>query len=239
MQNIYKNVKFLVMLSYKYYMIDYVATKKKKKKMSAKTKFRIFLLFLLVLIILCFVYYFKVICPIIVGLSQEKVRSVATSTISTVVGDVMEEGSFSYNNLVSITYSSENKVELIEVDTVKVNIIIREITQRVQQEFDTLADEGIDIALGTFSGIPFLFGIGPNVSINLVPIGTISTKVSSNFNSAGINQTLHRLYFIVNSNIGLVMPGTTQNFQTELEVLLCENIIIGEIPNVYLQGSLI
>ena len=207
--------------------------------MSAKTKFRIFLIFLLALIILCFVYYFKVVCPIIVGLSQEKVRSVATSTISTVVGDVMEEDGMSYSNLVTITYSSENKVELIEVDTVQVNIIIREITKRVQEKFDLLGEEGIDIALGTFTGIPFLFGIGPDVSIKLVPIGTISTRVSSNFTGAGINQTIHRLYFIVNSNIGMVLPGMTQNFQTELEVLLCENIIVGEIPNVYLQGSLI
>ncbi len=220
-------------------MIDYVVTKKKKKKLSAKTKFRIFLIFLLALIILCFVYYFKVVCPIIVGLSQEKVRSVATSTISTVVGDVMEEDGMSYSNLVTITYSSENKVELIEVDTVQVNIIIREITKRVQEKFDLLGEEGIDIALGTFTGIPFLFGIGPDVSIKLVPIGTISTRVSSNFTGAGINQTIHRLYFIVNSNIGMVLPGMTQNFQTELEVLLCENIIVGEIPNVYLQGSLI
>ena len=220
-------------------MIDYVVTKKKKKKLSTKTKFRIILLFLLAIIVLCFVYYFKVICPIIIGLSQEKVRSIATSTISTVVGDVMQDENLSYGDFVSITYSSENKVELIEIDTVQVNIIIREITQKVQEEFNSLGEEGINIALGTFTGIPFLFGLGPNVSIELVPIGTVSTKVSSNFNSAGINQTIHRLYFIVNSNIGMVLPGMTQNFQTELEVLLCENIIVGEIPNVYLQGSLI
>lgn len=179
------------------------------------------------------------VCPIIVGLSQEKVRSIATSTISNVVGDVMEEDNISYSDLVTITYSGENQVKLIEVDTVKVNIIIREITKRVQDEFNTLGEEGINITLGTFTGIPFLFGLGPNVSIKLVPIGTVSTKVDSTFNGAGINQTIHRLYFVVNSNIGMVLPGMTENFQTELEVLLCENIIVGEIPDVYLQGSLI
>lgn len=220
-------------------MIDYVVTKKKKKKMSCKTKFRIFLCIILILIVLCLVYYFKVVCPIIVGLSQEKVRSIATSTISNVVGDVMEEDNISYSDLVTITYSGENQVKLIEVDTVKVNIIIREITKRVQDEFNTLGEEGIDITLGTFTGIPFLFGLGPNVSIKLVPIGTVSTKVDSTFNGAGINQTIHRLYFVVNSNIGMVLPGMTENFQTELEVLLCENIIVGEIPDVYLQGNLI
>lgn len=220
-------------------MIDYVVTKKKKRKLSIKAKFRILLLILLAIIILFCVYYFKVVCPIIVKLSEERVRSVATSTISTVVGDVMIDEGISYNNLVNITYSSENKVELIEIDTVQINIIIREITKKVQDEFNTLGEEGLNISLGTFTGIPFFFGLGPNISVKLVPVGTVNTKVSSVFNEAGINQTLHRLYFVVQSNIGMVLPALTQNFTTELEVLLCENIIVGEIPNVYLQGSII
>ena len=220
-------------------MIEYVVPKKKKRGLSKKAKFRIVLIvFLAIIVLFCF-YYFKVVCPIVVSLSQERVRSIATSTISTVVGDVMVDENITYDDLVAITYSSENKVELIEIDTIQINIIIREITKRVQNEFDTLGKEGIQISLGTFTGIPFLFGLGPDVSIKLVPVGTVNTKVSSNFNEAGINQTIHRLYFIVSSNIGMVLPAMTQNFTTELEVLLCESIIVGEIPSVYLQGSLI
>lgn len=220
-------------------MPEYVISKKRKKGLSKKTKFRIVLIIILAVIILFCVYYFKVICPIVVNLSQEKVRSVATSTISSVVGNVMADENLTYNDLVQITYSSENKVEFIEVDTIQVNILIREITEKVQLSFDTLGKEGIDISLGTFTGIPFLFGIGPDVSIKLVPVGTVNTKVESSFNEAGINQTIHRLYFVVSSIIGMVLPGMTQNFTTELEVLLCESIIVGEIPSVYLQGGLI
>ena len=220
-------------------MPDYVVSKKRKKGLSKKAKFRIVLIVILAIIILFCVYYFKVVCPIVVNLSQEKVRSVATSTISSVVGDVMSDENLTYNDLVQITYSSENKVELIEVDTIQVNLLIREITEQVQENFNTLGSEGISITLGTFTGIPFLFGLGPDVSVKLVPVGTVNTKVESSFNEAGINQTIHRLYFIVSSIIGMVLPGMTQNFTTELEVLLCESIIVGEIPSVYLQGGLI
>lgn len=220
-------------------MPDYVVSKKRKKGLSKKAKFRIVLIVILAIIILFCVYYFKVVCPIVVNLSQEKVRSVATSTISSVVGDVMSDENLTYNDLVQITYSSENKVELIEVDTIQVNLLIREITEQVQENFNTLGSEGISITLGTFTGIPFLFGLGPDVSVKLVPVGTVNTKVESSFNEAGINQTIHRLYFVVSSIIGMVLPGMTQNFTTELEVLLCESIIVGEIPSVYLQGGLI
>lgn len=222
-------------------MIDYCHAHniKKRKKIKGKTKLRIALLVILSFIILCIFYYFKVVCPIVIRLSEEKIRSVATTAISEAVGDVMSNENLTYNDLVHITYSSTNNIELIEVDTVEVNIVIRQITEGVQSKFDTLGKEGINIALGTFTGIPFLYGIGPDISVKLVPVGTINTKVTSNFISSGINQTLHRLYFTVTGTIGMILPAQTQNFVTELEVLICESVIVGEIPDVYLQGNLI
>ncbi len=213
--------------------------KRKHKKLSKRAKWRIALAIFLAIIVLCFFYYFKVICPVIIGLSEEKVRSLATSSISKVVGDVMVSEQTSYDGLVHVSYDANNNVELIEVDTVEVNILIREVTRLVQDEFDKLGENGIDISLGTFTGIPFLFGYGPNVKINLVPVGSVQTNVHSSFTSAGLNQTLHRLYFVVSTIIGMVLPGMTENFTTNLEVLLCENVIVGQIPEVYLQGQII
>lgn len=142
----------------------------------------------------------------------------------------------SYDNLVNITFNSNKKIELIEVDSIEVNIIIRKITNKVQEEFEELGKEGIQIALGTFTGIPFLYNIGPSLSVRLVPVGIVNTKINSHFESAGINQTLHKLDFVVSSNIGMILPGKTQNFTTELEVLLCESVIVGEIPQIYLKN---
>ena len=100
---------------------NYYVVKKKKKKLSKKAKFRIVLfVFLAIILLFCF-YYFKVVCPIVISLSEEKVRSIATSTISSVVGNVMADENLTYNDLVQITYSSENKVEFIEVDTICIN----------------------------------------------------------------------------------------------------------------------
>ena len=213
--------------------------KKNRKKLSKKAKFRIAVFIMLAVIILLTFYYLNVVCPIVVGLSEEKIRSVATRSVSDAVGNVLEEGGVTYNDLVNITYSNERKIELIEVDTVEVNILVRKITKEVQNNFDKLGHEGIDIALGTFTGIPFLYGIGPDISVQLVPVGTVSTKLNSKFVSAGINQTLHQLNFEITTGIGMVLPAKTQNFNTMLEVLICENVIVGDIPSVYLQNGLI
>lgn len=212
-------------------------TKTIKKKKLVKHKLRFVLFFFLIVIVLAFFYYLKIICPVVARLSEEKVRSVATNSISEVVGEVLSKENISYDDLVNIKYSSNNKVELIEIDSIKTNLLIREITKGVQTRFDNLGEEKIGVALGTFSGIPFLYGVGPNISLQLVPIGTVTTKFFSNFKSSGINQTLHQLYFSIKANIGLVMPTKTENFNTELDLIICESIIVGSIPSVYLQDS--
>ena len=209
---------------------------RKRKTLSKKAKRRIVIFSVLGFVFLFLIYYFKVVCPIVVKLSEEKIRSIATKTISKVVGDAMIENGVNYDQIVNITYSADNEVEFVEVDSVEVNILVRDITKRVQDEFAGLGKEGIKIAIGTFSGIPFLYNLGPSVSVRLVPIGIVNTAINSNFISAGINQTLHRLNFTVSANVGMILPGKSQNFTTELEVMLCESIIVGKIPQFYFSG---
>lgn len=212
---------------------------KKQKKIRLKRKIKIVFLCALLLFTAVFIYYLKVVCPIVTSLSKEKILSIATSSVSEVVGEVLLEQRTTYDDLVEISYSQAGEVEIIEVNSVQVNLLIREVTKKVQERFNKLNTSGIDVALGTFTGIPFLYGIGPSISVQLVPVGTIKTKLDSQFKSAGINQTLHRLNFVVCANIGMVLPINTQNLTTELEVMICESVIVGKIPNVYLQGNLI
>lgn len=213
-----------------------VKTTKKRRKKGARLKIMCFCFLLVFIAIL--IYYLNVVCPVVVSLSKDKIHAVATSSISEVVGEVLTDKEISYNSLVKISYSANNEVEVIEIDSVQVNLLIRDVTARVQQRFDRMKGDGIGIALGTFTGIPFLYGLGPDISVQLVPVGMVKTRIVSQFNSAGINQTLHRLNFVVSANIGMVLPANTQNITTDLEVMICESVIVGKIPSVYLQGQL-
>ena len=213
--------------------------KKEKRKLKAKTRFKIFCVCLLFVVVSCIIYYFTVICPIIVDLSKEKVYSIATTSVSEVVGDVLTEEEIEYGDLVKISYSSSGDVEVIEVDSVQVNLLIKQVTSKVQERFDNLNNHAIEVPFGSFTGIPFLFDVGPTISVQLVAVGTAKTSLESSFTSAGINQTLHRLNLLVSVNIGMVLPANTQTISTEMEVMICECVIVGKIPNVYLQGQLI
>ena len=88
---------------------------------------------------------------------------------------------------------------------------------------------------GAFFGSKVLSGIGPNIHIKILPTGNVITEVKSEFKSAGINQTIHRLYLNVTCNIKIVTPYDSIDETITNQVLMCESIIVGKIPGTFYE----
>ena len=95
----------------------------------------------------------------------------------------------------------------------------------------------ITVALGSFSGIAVLAGVGPKVAFKVNSYGESFCSFTSVFESAGINQTHHKLYLNININVYVVLPFNKIDMQSTSDVLLCETLIVGKIPEVYLNSS--
>lgn len=91
---------------------------------------------------------------------------------------------------------------------------------------------------GSFTGFKLLAGRGPGVKITISSIGDVETDLKSEFTAQGINQTLHRVYLQVKCNVNILTPFDNTSQEITNQVLLMENIIVGNIPNTYynLQG---
>lgn len=63
--------------------------------------------------------------------------------------------------------------------------------------------------------------------------GTVLTKVRSEFEAAGINQTIHRLYLDVTCNVNILTPYDVVEDSISNEIVLIENIIVGVVPSTY------
>ncbi len=86
---------------------------------------------------------------------------------------------------------------------------------------------------GSLIGTKFLSGLGPSIPIKLSISGTVTTKVRSEFESAGINQTIHRVYLEVTCSVSILAPYDIIEESIVNEVLLIENIIVGIVPTTY------
>ncbi|MDE5830345.1 MAG: sporulation protein YunB [Clostridia bacterium] len=75
--------------------------------------------------------------------------------------------------------------------------------------------------------------MGPNISIKLINAGALETKVRSEFESVGINQTIHRIYLDVSCTVSILTPYSVVDETIQNEVLLIENVIVGLVPSTY------
>ena len=75
--------------------------------------------------------------------------------------------------------------------------------------------------------------MGPSIPMKLSTTGTVETSVRSEFESKGINQTIHRLYLDVECKVSILTPYNTIEDSITNQVVLIENVIVGLIPSTY------
>ena len=210
--------------------------KKTKLGLPFKYKLGIFFCFFLLIIIAIFSYLNNVVNPVIIESSGAKTRSLSQKAVEQAIYDTIQ-GEEIYDNLVMIARNDDGKVIYISTNALQINMLARKLVKAAQENLETLGGKGINIPLGTFTGMPIFVGRGPNVNVKLLPIGSISIKFSSEFVNAGINQTNHRIYLTVTSNVSVILPTGNQTIKTTTQVMIAESIIVGEIPSTYLNST--
>ena len=208
----------------------------RKKKLSAKKKLYIVLTIILLIIISIFLYFHYVVNPIIIDATEAKVRSLTQSSVENAVYSVIQDEQI-YNELIEIIKDDNNDIQMITANAYKINLLSKEILTSAKESLNNLGEQGIEIGIGTFTGITLLTDRGPKVNLKLSPIGTIYTRFHSEFTSAGINQTIHSIYLYVETDVSIILPTYTKIVNTTTEILLTESVITGKIPDTYLNSS--
>lgn len=206
------------------------------KKSSIKQKATIAIVVILLVIIGAILYLNFVVNPVVISMSEAKARSLATKAVGGAVYEIISQGDI-YSDLISVSKNNNGDVSMIQANSVQINLLTRKLTRLATSNLEQIGEQGIDIPIGTFSGMPILVGRGPSINIKMIPIGAISSSFKSEFTNAGINQTNHRIYVTIKSKVNVVLPTANQTVETSTQVLICENIIIGKIPETYLNSD--
>lgn len=186
--------------------------------------------------IFCTVYFRNNIVPTVMGSAIAEVRAMCTNSVNLAVTAVVG-GGLEYDDLFSVVKNEEGDIEMVQANSPEINMIAREIANLAQANLDELGLKEISIPIGTFTGLALLMGLGPDVTISVMPIGSALCDFVSYFTSAGINQTLHKIYIDVHATINIVTPIDEPTITVKAEVLVAENLIVGNVPQFYFGGT--
>ena len=188
--------------------------------------------------IFCTVYFRSNIVPTVMGSAVAEVRAMCTETINSAVTAVVG-GGVEYDDLFSVVRDDAGNIEMVQANSPEINMVAREIANLAQANLDALDLKEISIPIGTFTGLALLTGLGPDVTISVMPIGSALCDFVSYFIAAGINQTLHKIYIDVHAEISIITPLDEPTITVKAEVLVAENLIVGEVPEFYFGGSML
>lgn len=204
---------------------------KRKRKRLAIAISSIILLFAVVVVYIRFV-----VTPVVKTVAEEKVRALTVSTVNAAVTSVLEAEP-SFVDMVEYGHDANGDLNSIKINATRVNAVMQRSVQKTQNGLSDMISSGVNIPVGSVSGITFLSGKGPNLNVAVIPVGSVDARLRSEFSEIGINQTIHKIYLSLDSTIKIIIPGAGNTIKSSSEVLLVESVIIGKVPDTYLNAT--
>ncbi len=189
---------------------------------------------LLVAIVIGYVLIDNAVKPTIMSISEAKLRAIAVNAMNAAVQETIGNG-MNYTDLINIEKDDTGKIMLVRANAALMNKLAADTAITAQDKISSIGEQGISIPIGTIIGGQLLSGRGPSVKIKFEPVGSVTTDFMTEFEDAGINQTRHKIFLVLNATVKIVVGNASQQVEISSQVLISETIIVGSVPESYLQ----
>ena len=171
---------------------------------------------------------------VILSMAQARVQAMAVDRMNDSVREALS-GQKVYDELVTVRTDENGNVTMIQADAVRMNELATMTALLAQEKLAHAEHETVTIPLGAALGIPFFAAMGPGVQVRLVPVGAVTAEFLSEFESAGINQTRHKIFLSMRTTVRLVLPRGAEQVSFNSQVLIAESIIVGQVPDSFIE----
>jgi len=202
--------------------------------MRPRVKLFVTSLILILTVILVFILIDTGVKPTIIAMSEAKVEYIAVLAMNNAVSQILGSN-VKYTDLTDILTDKDGRITMVQYNTILINTLARETSTLAQDEIRTLGSEGIRIPLGSITKSKLLSGRGPDIKVKIIPVGSVSINFSDEFKQAGINQTRHKIYMELKTQVRIVVPLGSDIIDVATRVPITETIIVGDVPDTYVN----
>jgi sporulation protein YunB len=176
----------------------------------------------------------KNILPAVLNIAEEELKREATTIINETALDIYSN-QFNYSDMIITEKDNDGNITMLRADTVKLNYLSSRLVLASNDKIGKLQEMGLKVPLGYMTKNLVFYNLGPKININMNQIGNITSSYESVFESAGINQTRHKIYLHVNMKMKIVVPLNSKDVEIACEIPIAETIIVGKIPNTAIE----
>lgn len=171
--------------------------------------------------------------PIIETVGGTALKNSLSNVLDGSVNDMVDDLGVRYEDMVDIQKDANGTITAIKLNSTAINGYKTEISDGCSDRLGDFTETTVPIPLGSLIGGSFFNGRGFCINVDATIYGFAVTDVVSEFESAGINQTRHRIYLNVQASAHAYMGLCHLNESVDETIILVETIIVGEVPQTY------
>ena len=172
---------------------------------------------------------------VIEDLAQTQVKNTTSDLTNDAIAKQIAVGDIQYDRIVFFEKDLDGRITALKTNMSEVNRLKTDILNIINDEILALDHSDIGIPLGSLILPELLSGRGPAIPVHILSIRNSDANFVSHFSQAGINQTMHQLNMEVSIDVAVLVLGHTSSFTMSSEVVVAETIIVGDVPQTFLQ----
>lgn len=201
-----------------------------KKKRSRRIA--VFLILFCVVVGVVFFSFQKNVKPVVFTYCDALIASLGMDSINKSSADVV--ALYEYSDFVEIGKDEKGKILYLCANTPMVNGFVRSLALRCECALNAIGKQTAVIPAGAFTGSALMSNSGPKINVDITFFSTVRCDFVTSFENVGINQTKHSIYAKIDVLFNTVLPIAEHEIFLTNNVLVAENVIVGEIPEVFI-----
>lgn len=172
--------------------------------------------------------------PVLAAAARYQVRSQVTAAVEQWAARDMQERGVDYSDFVAITRNEAGEITALSADMARLNLLRAELSAHLLERLEDSQLE-LTIPVGSLLPIEPTWARGPELHLRALALGTASAEFESEFTSAGINQTRHRLWLELSVPVTVLLPGGGEELTVDSRLCVAETVIVGQVPQTWFQ----
>ena len=173
--------------------------------------------------------------------ASAQARAMAVQVLNQSAAELLSTGGVTYDRLMNVTTDSAGQVRLIQANTPEMNRLASAASLLAQEKLLSKGDQVVKVPLGSALGLTIFGGAGPKVAVRILPVGSVHGEFHTDFQTAGINQTRHRISLTLTAAMQLVIPTGAQKKSSMMQNIalpLGAGAHVSLVPRLARQGVL-
>lgn len=173
--------------------------------------------------------------PTVIAMAEHEATTIATKAINEAVNLSLESTKVTEEDLISYDYNDAGELVSWNVNSILINTLCGDIVGKVADKLGSIGTTSFKVPLGNLTGSRIFANLGPEITVEVLPIGTVKVDYDNQIRSTGINQVNHTVWLDIDTTVQIVVPLFADQVHISRRIVLIDKMVSGKVPPSYVN----